>query len=87
MYCQSRLCKADHVYITYLMLQRQLSQSQSQSYFTTGGQSQSQSYIATDGRSISKSWCRAPSGAHDQIIENGKKGIRLWQEDFKCESK
>jgi hypothetical protein len=31
-------------------------------------QSQSQSYIATDGRSISKSWCRAPSGAHDQIF-------------------
>jgi hypothetical protein len=30
-------------------------------------QSQSQSYIATDGRSISKSWCRALSGAHDQI--------------------
>jgi hypothetical protein len=28
----------------------------------------SQSYIATDGRSISKSWCRAPSGAHDQIF-------------------
>jgi hypothetical protein len=31
-------------------------------------QSQSQSYIAIDGRSISKSWCRAPSGAHDQIF-------------------
>jgi hypothetical protein len=30
--------------------------------------SQSQSYIATDGLSISKSWCRAPSGAHDQIF-------------------
>jgi hypothetical protein len=29
---------------------------------------QSQSYIATDERSISKSWCRAPSGAHDQIF-------------------
>jgi hypothetical protein len=24
--CQSRLCKADHAYIKYLMLQRQLSQ-------------------------------------------------------------
>jgi hypothetical protein len=24
-FCQSRLCKADHVYLTYLMLQRQLS--------------------------------------------------------------
>jgi hypothetical protein len=30
--------------------------------------SQSQSHIETDGQSISKSWCRAPSGAHDQIF-------------------
>jgi hypothetical protein len=44
-----------------------LSQSQSQS------QSQNQSHIATDGQSFSKSWCRAPSGAHDQIF------ITLWQ--------
>jgi hypothetical protein len=29
---------------------------------------QSQSHIATDGQSISKSWCRAPSGAHDQVF-------------------
>jgi hypothetical protein len=35
--------------------------------------SQSQSYIATDGRSVSKSWCRAPSGAHDQVF------IIVWQ--------
>jgi hypothetical protein len=28
---------------------------------------QSQSHIATDGQAVSKSWCRAPSGAHDQI--------------------
>jgi hypothetical protein len=28
----------------------------------------SQSHIATDGQSVSKSWCRAPSGAHDQIF-------------------
>jgi hypothetical protein len=38
---------------------------------------QSQSHIATDGQSVSqsvsKSWCRAPSGAHDQIF------ITLWQ--------
>jgi hypothetical protein len=34
---------------------------------------QSQSHIATVGQSISKSWCRAPSGAHDQIF------ITLWQ--------
>jgi hypothetical protein len=43
------------------------SQCQSQS------QSQSQSHIATDGQSVSKSWCRAPSGAHGQIL------ITLWQ--------
>jgi hypothetical protein len=30
--------------------------------------SQSQSHIATDGQSVSKSWCRAPSGAHGQIL-------------------
>jgi hypothetical protein len=29
---------------------------------------QSKSHIATDGQSISKSWCRASSGAHDQIF-------------------
>jgi hypothetical protein len=29
---------------------------------------QSQSHIATDGQSVSQSWCRAPSGAHDQIF-------------------
>jgi hypothetical protein len=34
--------------------------------------SHSQSHIATDGQSISKPWCRAPSGAHDQIL------ITLW---------
>jgi hypothetical protein len=28
----------------------------------------SQSHIATDGQSASKSWCRAPSGAYDQIF-------------------
>jgi hypothetical protein len=30
--------------------------------------SQSQSHIATDSQSIGLSWCRAPSGAHDQIF-------------------
>jgi hypothetical protein len=35
--------------------------------------SQSQSHIATDGQSVSTSWCRAPSGAHDQIF------IAVWQ--------
>jgi hypothetical protein len=38
-------------------------------YFTVSGQSsQSQSHIATVGQSVSKSWCRAPSGAYDQIF-------------------
>jgi hypothetical protein len=35
--------------------------------------SQTQSHIATNGQSVSKSWCRAPSGAHDQIF------ITVWQ--------
>jgi hypothetical protein len=29
-----------------------------------------QSHFATDGRSVSMSWCRAPSGAHDQMFVN-----------------
>jgi hypothetical protein len=36
--------------------------------FSDSRQSQSQSHIATDGQSICNSWCRAPSGAHDQIF-------------------
>jgi hypothetical protein len=32
-----------------------------------------QSHIATDSQSVSKSWCRAPSGAYDQIF------ITVWQ--------
>jgi hypothetical protein len=35
--------------------------------------SQSQSHIATDGQSVCLSWCRAPSGAHDQIL------VTVWQ--------
>jgi hypothetical protein len=35
--------------------------------------SQSESHIATDGQAVSKSWCRAPSGAHDQLF------ITVWQ--------
>jgi hypothetical protein len=26
------------------------------------------SHIATDGQSVCLSWCRAPSGAHDQVL-------------------
>jgi hypothetical protein len=29
---------------------------------------QSQSHIATGSQSVGLSWCRAPSGAHDQIF-------------------
>jgi hypothetical protein len=31
-------------------------------------QSQSQSHFATDSQSVCLFWCRAPSGAHDQIF-------------------
>jgi hypothetical protein len=30
--------------------------------------SQSQSSVTTDGQSVGPSWCRAPSGAHDQML-------------------
>jgi hypothetical protein len=36
-------------------------------------QSQIQRHIATDDQSFSQSWCRAPSGAHDQIF------VAIWQ--------
>jgi hypothetical protein len=42
-------------------------------YFSFRNCLQSQSHITTDGESVSKSWCRAPSGAHDQIF------ITVWQ--------
>jgi hypothetical protein len=29
---------------------------------------QCQSHVKTDGQSVSPSWCRAKSGAHDQIL-------------------
>jgi hypothetical protein len=32
--------------------------------------SPSPSQFTTDGQSVSASWCRAPSGAHDQIVVN-----------------
>jgi hypothetical protein len=34
---------------------------------------QSVSHVTTDGQSVSPSWCRAPFGAHDQIL------INIWQ--------
>jgi hypothetical protein len=30
---------------------------------------QSQSHVTTDGQPVSQSWCRAPSGAHDQMFD------------------
>jgi hypothetical protein len=46
----------------------------------------SQSHIAIDGQSTSKSWCRAPSGAHDQILLFDSYGLvfvgrPLWREE------
>jgi hypothetical protein len=38
--------------------------------------SPSLSHIATDGQSLCLSWCRAPSGAHDQIL------VTLWRYCF-----
>jgi hypothetical protein len=34
---------------------------------TGQSQSESQSHVTTDGQSVGLSWCRASSGAHDQI--------------------
>jgi hypothetical protein len=57
------------VFFTGLTRRRILTSPVGKSFFNgLQSQSQSQSYIANDGRSISKSWCRAPSGAHDQIF-------------------
>jgi hypothetical protein len=49
--------------------------------------SQSQSYITTDGQSVCVSWCRAPSGARDQIFIYcltltvlSMRGCPLWRE-------
>jgi hypothetical protein len=103
-HCQSRLCKIDHVYLTYVMLQRQLShlngrkldpidqsQNQSKSYVTTDGksllvsstrlrlktrfyychtvQSQSQSYFTTGGSPpISSSWHQASWDSWPEIF-------------------
>jgi hypothetical protein len=53
--CQSRLCKADHAYLTYLMLQRQLSRVNCRKL-----ESESESYVTTDGQSDSLSWNKAP---------------------------
>jgi hypothetical protein len=40
--------------------------------------SQSQSSVTTDGHSVSPSWCRAPSGAHDQMLRTVRQ-LRLCQ--------
>jgi hypothetical protein len=71
--------KVGDIYILYIFTKHKLTQSsttytdicQCRIVLTTS--SQSQSHIATDGQSASKSWCRAPSGAYDQIF------IAIWQ--------
>jgi hypothetical protein len=42
-----------------------------------GWHSHSQSPVTTDGQSVGLSWCRAPSGAHDQILHFSVKVIVL----------
>jgi hypothetical protein len=44
------------------------SHSWAMSQLETMEELQSQSHVTIDGQSISPSWCRAPSGAHDQIF-------------------
>jgi hypothetical protein len=53
--CQYRLCEADHVYLTYLMLQRQLNHLNGCKL-----ESESESYVTTDGQPSSLSWNKAP---------------------------
>jgi hypothetical protein len=70
-WCQAPSGAHDQIFITvwqlrYCSLWGALSDERSLS-------TQSQSHIATDGHSVSQSWCRAPSGAHDQIF------ISVWQ--------
>jgi hypothetical protein len=48
---------------------------------SAGLTNQSQSHTAADGRSISKSWCRASSGAHDQMSITV---WHLWSEICEC---
>jgi hypothetical protein len=67
--CHSRLCKADHIYLTYLMLQRQLSHLNGRKLdhcqvkllaFSMSATTESESYVTTDGQSASLSWNKAP---------------------------
>jgi hypothetical protein len=62
--------KSSHVFFNYEL---PVAVSYRELNWTPGVQRQSQSHIATDGQSVSKSWCRAPSGAHDQIF------FTVWQ--------
>jgi hypothetical protein len=63
-----------HGNYSYFQLNCQFSQSQSQSLFTT------------DSQSVCLSWCRAPSGAHDEIFNSVESyssvhmGCPLWRE-------
>jgi hypothetical protein len=39
---------------------------------------QSQGHVTTDDQSASSSWCRAPSGAYDQILASATTVTVLW---------
>jgi hypothetical protein len=81
--CQYRLYRADHAYLTYLMLQRQLTHLNGRKLDHSQVWASyiflpflSLSHIATDGRSVSQSvglGFEPTSGAHDQIF------ITVWQ--------
>jgi hypothetical protein len=47
-----------------------------------------ESHVTTDGQSVTPSWCRAPSGAHDQILitvwPNTQATIELLDRRFQC---
>jgi hypothetical protein len=70
--CQSRLCKADHVYLTYLMLQRQLSHLNGckldRRLNLTQSLSQSHSYELYDGQSVPLG--NKPPETNDQYFFN-----------------
>jgi hypothetical protein len=62
-----------YVYTTYSRPLSVLAQYSGSCPIIRTGISVSQSHIATEGQSVCLSWCRASSGAHDQIL------ITVWQ--------
>jgi hypothetical protein len=65
--CQYMLCKADHAYLTYLMLQRQLSHLNGRKLTTdkfmpvifSVSRNQIRSHVTTDGQSAPLTWNKA----------------------------